>query len=99
MYGVDMSKPGAQEYYDSVFAQLAAWDLDFVKVDDLAGREPEIEAVRKAIDKTGRRIVFSISPGPSPLARGAFVSTNANMWRISDDFWDSWDALHSQFGA
>jgi len=97
MYGVEMTKPGAQQYYDSVFAQLASWDLDFVKVDDLAGREPEIEAVRKAIDKTGRRIVFSVSPGPSPLGRGTFVSTNANMWRISDDFWDSWDALYSQF--
>jgi alpha-galactosidase len=97
MYGVDMTKPGAQQYYDSVFAQLASWDLDFVKVDDLAGREPEIEAVRQAIDKTGRRIVFSVSPGPSPLGRGTFVSTNANMWRISDDFWDSWGALYAQF--
>src|SRR4029079_18009585 len=36
MYGVDMSKPGAQEYYDSVFALMASWDLDFVKVDDLS---------------------------------------------------------------
>ena len=38
MYGVDMTKPGAQEYYDSVFAQMASWGLDFVKVDDLAGQ-------------------------------------------------------------
>jgi alpha-galactosidase len=97
MYGVDMSKPGAQEYYDSVFALLASWDLDFVKVDDLAGHEPEIEAVRKAIDKSGRPMVFSISPGGSAVSRGEFVSTNANMWRISDDFWDSWGALYSQF--
>jgi hypothetical protein len=36
MYGVDMSKPGAQEYYDSVFALIASWDVDFVKVDDLS---------------------------------------------------------------
>jgi alpha-galactosidase len=97
MYGVDMSKPGAQEYYDSVFAQLASWGLDFVKVDDLAGHEPEIEAVRKAIDKAGRPMVFSISPAGSTVARGEFVSTHANMWRISGDFWDSWGALYSQF--
>ncbi len=97
MYGVDMSKPGAQEYYDSVFAQMAAWGLDFVKVDDLAGHTAEIEAVRKAIDKTGRPIVFSISPGGSSVARGEFVSTNANQWRISGDFWDSWGALYAQF--
>jgi len=97
MYGVDMSKPGAQEYYNSVFALLASWDLDFVKVDDLAGHEPEIEAVRKAIDKTGRPIVFSISPHGSTVARGEFVSTNANMWRISGDFWDRWDDLDRAF--
>src|SRR5262245_1313440 len=30
MYGVDMSKPGAQEYYDSVLALLASWEIDFV---------------------------------------------------------------------
>ena len=97
MYGVDMSKPGAQEYYDSVFAQLAAWDLDFVKVDDLAGHTAEIQAVRKAIDRTGRPIVFSISPGGSSVERGEFISTHANMWRISGDFWDSWGALYAQF--
>jgi alpha-galactosidase len=97
MYGVDMSKPGAQEYYDSVFAQMADWGLDFVKVDDLAGHTAEIEAVRKAIDKCGRPIVFSISPGGSSVTRGEFVSTNANQWRISGDFWDSWGALYGQF--
>jgi len=97
MYGVDMSKPGAQEYYNSVFAQMAAWGLDFVKVDDLAGHTAEIQAVRKAIDQTGRPIVFSISPGGSSVGRGAEVSTNANLWRISGDFWDSWGALYGQF--
>ena len=61
MYGVDMSKPGAQTYYDSVFAQAAAWGLDFVKVDDLSRpyHQSEIEAIRKAIDKCGRLIVLS----------------------------------------
>jgi hypothetical protein len=94
MYGVDMSKPGAQEYYDSVFAQMADWGLDFVKVDDLSGHNAEIQAVRKAIDKTGRPIVFSISPGGGS---NNLVATSANMWRISGDFWDNWPALYQQF--
>ena len=99
MYGVDMSKPGAQEYYNSVFALFASWDLDFVKVDDLSSsyHQAEIEAIRKAIDRTGRPIVFSTSPGATPLNRGGHVQTNANMWRISNDFWDNWPALFSQF--
>jgi hypothetical protein len=99
MYGVDMSKPGAQEYYNSVFEQFAAWGLDFVKVDDLSRpyHAAEIEAIRKAIDRTGRAIVFSTSPGATPLSAGEHVSRHANMWRISDDFWDKWPLLFEQF--
>ncbi|MGN6367059.1 MAG: glycoside hydrolase family 27 protein [Phycisphaerae bacterium] len=100
MYGVDMSKRGAQEYYNSVFQLLASWDLDFVKVDDLSRpyHKAEIEAIRKAIDTCGRPIVFSTSPGATPVSEGAHISTHANLWRISDDFWDSWKLLKEQFG-
>jgi hypothetical protein len=99
MYGVDMSRPGAQEYYDSVFDQFASWGIDFVKVDDLSRpyHQSEIEAIRKAIDHTGRQIVFSTSPGATPVNVGEHISTHANMWRISDDFWDNWPLLLAQF--
>jgi alpha-galactosidase len=99
MYGVDMTKPGAQEYYNSVFGQFAAWGVDFVKVDDLSRpyHQLEIQAIRKAIDRAGRPIVFSTSPGATPLSAGGNVSTEANMWRISDDFWDDWNLLFEQF--
>lgn len=100
MYGVNMSKEGSQAYYDSVFALLASWEVDFVKVDDLSApvyHKAEVEAIRKAIDKSGRPMVFSTSPGATPVAEGAHVSTHANMWRISDDFWDNWPALKEQF--
>jgi hypothetical protein len=76
---------------------MASWDLDFVKVDDLAGHYPEIAAIRKAIDKSGRPIVLSISPGGSTPARGAEIASLANQWRISGDFWDNWPALFAQF--
>jgi hypothetical protein len=100
MYGVDMSKPGAQEYYDSVFALIASWDVDYVKVDDLSApnyRQAEVEAIRNAIDKTGRTMVLSTSPGATPLASADHVATHANLWRISDDFWDQWTPLKEQF--
>jgi hypothetical protein len=96
-----MTKPGAQEYYDSVFRLLAGWGVDFVKVDDISrpyhDNEREIEGIRRAIDKTGRPMVLSLSPGETALSAGEHVSSHANMWRISDDFWDSWPALFSQF--
>ncbi len=102
MYGVDMAKPGAQEYYDSVFALIASWGVDFVKVDDIARpyvrNEPEIDAVRRAIDRTGRPMVLSLSPGETDINAAEHVASHANMWRISDDFWDHWSLLKAQFG-
>lgn len=101
MYGVDMTRPGAQAYYDSVFRLIASWDVDFVKVDDLSRpyhrNEPEIEAVRRAIDASGRPMMLSLSPGETPLTAAGHVSDHANMWRVSDDFWDEWPLLLSQF--
>ena len=99
MYGVDMTKPGAQAYYDTVFALLASWDVDLVKVDDLSApyHKAEIEAIRQAIDKSGRAMIFSTSPGDTPLNQGEHIQMNANMWRISGDFWDNWRALYAQF--
>ena len=102
MYGVDMAKPGAQEYYDSVFALIASWNVDFVKVDDLSRpyleNQAEVEAVRTAIDRCGRPMVLSLSPGETVFTAAEHVSRHANMWRISDDFWDNWPALSEQFG-
>ena len=102
MYGVDMTKPGAQAYYDSVFALLASWGVDFVKIDDIAGpyrrNQPEIEAVRRAIDRSGPADAAQPLAGrdrhwrPPPMSRPM-----RNMWRISDDFWDEWRLLVEQF--
>ena len=99
MYGVAVNRPGAQEYYNSVFDLFAAWGVDFVKVDDIARpyHTGEIEAIRRAIDQTGRPMVLSLSPGATPLAQAEHVSAHANMWRISDDFWDQWKLLFAQF--
>jgi alpha-galactosidase len=99
MYGVDMTKPGAQAYYDSIMELVASWEVDFVKIDDLSRpyHLKEIEGIRKAIDKTVRPIVLSTSPGETPVDRGAHVMNHANQWRISDDFWDNWGALYDQF--
>lgn len=101
MYGVNMKAEGAQEYYDSVFQLIASWGVDFVKVDDLSRpymqNIQEVDAIRTAIRKSKRKIVLSLSPGETDIAAAQHVMLNANMWRISDDFWDSWPALMEQF--
>jgi hypothetical protein len=100
MYGVDMSKPGAQDYYNSLFELYASWGVDYVKVDDISTPyyPEEIEAVRKAIDNCGRQIVLSLSPGnETPGEKADHVKQYANLWRISSDFWDAWPQLKEQF--
>jgi hypothetical protein len=101
MYGIDMTKPGAQAYYNSVIGLYASWGVDYLKADDMSRpyvrNEPEIHAVRRAIDRTQRPMVLSLSPGETPLAAAEDVLQNANLWRISDDFWDTWPLLLAQF--
>jgi len=91
-YTVVASKPGAQEYYNSLFELYASWGLDFVKIDDLSSpyHQDEIDLIRNAIDRCGRPIVLSTSPGETPIESAQHVSTHANMWRMVDDVWDTW---------
>lgn len=107
MYGVDCGKEGAQAYYDSLFELYASWDVDFVKVDDIAVTEfrrdnlysakDEIEMIRRAIDGCGRDMVLSLSPGPALLEQAEHLAKHANMWRMTGDFWDRWDKLYAMF--
>lgn len=103
MYGIDASKEGAQAYYDSIFELYAEWGVDFVKVDDIAASRlygphlAEIELIRKAIDRCGRPMTLSLSPGPAPVEHADFLEANANMWRMTDDFWDLWPLLLDMF--
>lgn len=102
MYGVDATKPEGQAYYNSIVQMYADWGVDFIKCDDISRpydrvQKAEIEALRNAIDKTGRPIVLSLSPGATPIAEGEHVMNHANMWRITDDFWDKWGLLQAMF--
>ncbi|HRT90558.1 MAG TPA: glycoside hydrolase family 27 protein [Bacteroidales bacterium] len=101
MYTIVAGKPGAQEYYNSIMELYASWGVDFLKIDDLSSpyHADEIEMIRKAIDRTGRKIVLSTSPGPTPPERADHIRQNANMWRTVGDFWDNWPQLKEQFNV
>jgi hypothetical protein len=99
MYGVDMTKPGGQAYYDSIVKLYAQWGVDYIKADDMSSpyHGDEIAALSLAIRKCGRPIVLSLSPGPAPLEQAEDLKQHAQLWRISDDFWDDWKSLKAQF--
>jgi hypothetical protein len=100
MNSIDLEKPGAQEYYNSILELYAAWGVDYIKADDLL-RDPyktkEIEAISKAVRNSGRPIVLSLSAGPMPVEKTGHLRQNCNLWRISLDFWDDWSYLLNAF--
>lgn len=99
MYGIDMNKPGAQEYYNSLLELYSEWGVDFLKADDIIRpyQRKEIEGISSAIKKADRPIVLSLSAGPSPVAEIEHFRANANLWRISGDMWDDWKFLQTAF--
>lgn len=106
MYGVRNCEAG-QKYYDSVLELYASWGVDFIKVDDIGstgfephrgyGRKHEVEMLHRAIQNCGRPIVLSLSPGPAVVEESWHYKKYANMWRITDDFWDNWETLLYMF--
>jgi alpha-galactosidase len=92
-YGLDPKKPAAQAYYDSLATLYASWGVDFIKIDCICShpyKPGEIRMFSQAIDRAGRGMVLSLSPGPAPLEGRDELSELAQMWRISDDVWDVW---------
>ena len=101
MYGLRCDLPAARAYYESIFSLYAQWGVDFVKCDDIAREYPhcsrEIELISEACRSCGRDIVLSLSPGPAPVEQAEHLKRYANMWRITDDFWDDWRLLRAMF--
>lgn len=109
MYGLRDCEAG-QAYYDSLLELYAAWGVDFIKCDDICNTNNqnrygeggyaarhEIEMLCSAIQKCGRPIVLSLSPGPALINQAWHYGKYANMWRITDDFWDDWKLLKNMF--
>jgi len=90
-YGVKYT-PAGQAYYDSIASLYATWGVDFVKIDCISYpyQGDEIHMFSEALRKTGRPIVLSLSPGPTPLDKVDDLRKYAQMWRISGDVWDHW---------
>lgn len=102
MYGVRPGKEASQIYYNSLFELYSEWGVDFVKCDDICrmdmpSAKKEIEMLYNAIQACGRPIVLSLSPGPAKPEEAWCYEQYANMWRITDDFWDNWKLLLNMF--
>jgi alpha-galactosidase len=79
---IDFTKPGAQEYINSIVALFASWGVDAIKFDGVTpgsyvdnlniDNRPDVEAWSKAIAASGRPIFLTIS------------------WAIDQDYLSTW---------
>jgi alpha-galactosidase len=90
-YGLK-ANAAAQAYYDSIIKLYAGWGVDYIKVDCISRpyQADEIRMMSAALEKSGRAMVLSLSPGPTPIEDAEDVRKHAQLWRISDDMWDTW---------
>src|SRR5579884_44283 len=95
-YGLK-NNAAAQAYYNSIAKLYAGWGLDFLKVDCISSpyKADEIHMMSAGLKNSGRPIVLSLSPGPTPISEAGDVRKYAQMWRISNDVWDLWNKPES----
>jgi alpha-galactosidase len=70
-YKIDFTKPGAQEYINSIINLYASWGIDFIKLDSVTpgsyndnlniNNIPDVQAMSKAIAQSGRPIWLTLS--------------------------------------
>lgn len=98
-YGVDMCKPGAQEFYNALINQMAEWGVDFIKYDDIVPFPEEVKGVAKAIAQCGRPMVLSLSPGGDVDPNHLEAFQKGHMLRVTPDIWDDQKGIDECFEA
>ena len=81
-YKIDFTKPGAQEYINSIINLYASWGIDFIKLDSVTpgsynnnlniNNIPDVQAWSKAIALSGRPIWLTLS------------------WALDEDYLSDW---------
>jgi alpha-galactosidase len=81
-YKIDFTKPGAQEYINSIINLYASWGIDFIKLDSVTpgsyhddlsiNNIPDVQAMSKAIAQSGRPMWLTLS------------------WALDEDYLSDW---------
>lgn len=89
--------PGSRGYEQQDAATWAAWGVDLLKYDNCAARDDDwvvarYTAMRDALNRTGRPLVFSLCEWgvQAPWLWGPAVG---NSWRTTVDIKNSWDSV------
>jgi hypothetical protein len=86
MVRIDYNKPGAQEYTNSWVNMLAAWGVDYIKIDGMKNSNAaDVKAWSNAIRQSGRPIVLDVTQGNLTIAIAPTLMKYANQWEFAPD--------------
>jgi hypothetical protein len=86
MVRIDYNKPGANEYTNSWVDMLAAWGVDYIKIDGMKNSNAaDIEAWSNAIRRSGRPMVLNVTQGNLTIAIAPTLMKYANQWEFAPD--------------
>jgi hypothetical protein len=86
MARIDYNKPGAQEYTNSWVNMLAAWGVDYIKIDGMKdSNAADVKAWSNAIRQSGRPMVLDVTQGNLTIAIAPTLVKYANQWEFAPD--------------
>ena len=86
MVGIDYRRPGAQAFVDSIVDELAAWGVDFIKLDGITdANAPDIAAYSQAIRQSGRPMQLDVTEGHFTPGLAGTLDEDATQWESSPD--------------
>lgn len=96
--------PGSFGHFDTDAQTYAEWEVDMLKLDGCYAQPKDMDKIypdmTKALNKTGRPMVFSCSWPDYQRATGMkpnykMIAKFCNLWRNFDDIADSWNSVTS----
>jgi hypothetical protein len=93
-YEIDYTKPGAQEYINSIVNELASWGIDYIKLDGVSpgsdvsfptyDQRGDVQAYQNAIQQCGRPMFLTVSWHINS-SYASFFKQYSDACRIDDD--------------
>ena len=86
MVRINYNKPGAQEYTNSWVDMLAAWGIDYIKIDGMKNSNAaDVKAWSNAIRQSGRPMVLDVTQGNFTITMAPTLVKYANQWEFAPD--------------
>ncbi len=86
MVRINYDKPGAQEYTNSWVDMLAAWGVDYIKIDGMTdSNAADVKAWSDAIRQSGRPMALDVTQGNLTTAIAPTLMKYANQWEFPPD--------------